>query len=180
MKIALVHDWLLGIGGAEKVLKAFHEIFPQAPVYVLFHDPGFTNQFLPGVDIRPTFLLKAYDLSNLTFNKKSDIIKMFRPGVIVHDNCKSRVRVTEFFNRFQTPHGVLGIIILEDNNNEFYGVFHSYNKFARTGFYCRRASALLSITSEKLEVQMPRISLISFLNRSFPNRSAVLFICSGL
>ncbi|MEK7506967.1 MAG: glycosyltransferase [Patescibacteria group bacterium] len=64
MKIALVHDWLLGIGGAEKVLKAFHEIFPQAPVYVLFHDPGFTNQFLPGVDIRPTFLQKAYETFN--------------------------------------------------------------------------------------------------------------------
>lgn len=62
MKIALVHDWLLGIGGAEKVLKAFHEIFPQAPVYVLFHDPGFTNQFLPGVDIRPTFLQETYEI----------------------------------------------------------------------------------------------------------------------
>lgn len=61
-KVALVHDWLLGVGGAEKVLKAFHEMFPEAPIYILFHDQRFTDQFLPGADIRPTFLQKSYQL----------------------------------------------------------------------------------------------------------------------
>lgn len=62
LKIALVHDWLLGVGGAEKVLKALHEIFPEAPIYVLFYDKKFTNQFLPGADIQPTFLQKTYQV----------------------------------------------------------------------------------------------------------------------
>jgi glycosyltransferase involved in cell wall biosynthesis len=37
-KIALVHDFLREYGGAERVLEALHEMFPQAPVYVAFLD----------------------------------------------------------------------------------------------------------------------------------------------
>lgn len=36
MKIALVHDYLKEYGGAERVLKALHEIYPQAPIYTAF------------------------------------------------------------------------------------------------------------------------------------------------
>ncbi len=59
-KIALVHDWLLNIGGAEKALKTLHEIFPSAPVYVLFYNKKFTDEFIPDADIRPSFLQKTY------------------------------------------------------------------------------------------------------------------------
>ncbi len=38
MKIALVHDYLSQDGGAERVFKALHEIWPEAPIFVLFHD----------------------------------------------------------------------------------------------------------------------------------------------
>lgn len=38
MRIALVHDYLSQDGGAERVLKAFHELWPEAPIFVLFHD----------------------------------------------------------------------------------------------------------------------------------------------
>ncbi len=38
MKIALVHDYLVQYGGAERVLSAFTEIFPEAPIYTLLHD----------------------------------------------------------------------------------------------------------------------------------------------
>lgn len=62
LKIALVHDWLLALGGAEKVLKSLHEMFPTAPIYTLFHNEKFTDKFLPGADIRPSFLQKIYKL----------------------------------------------------------------------------------------------------------------------
>lgn len=38
MKIALVHDYLVQYGGAERVLEAFTEVFPYAPIYTLIHD----------------------------------------------------------------------------------------------------------------------------------------------
>jgi len=36
MKIALVHDYLKEHGGAERVLKTLHEIWPEAPIYTIF------------------------------------------------------------------------------------------------------------------------------------------------
>ncbi len=35
MKVAIVHDWLINIGGAEKVLESILEIFPNAHLYTL-------------------------------------------------------------------------------------------------------------------------------------------------
>ncbi|MDO8503944.1 MAG: glycosyltransferase [bacterium] len=39
MKVALAHDFLTEYGGAERVLEALHEIWPDAPVYTAFCDP---------------------------------------------------------------------------------------------------------------------------------------------
>jgi glycosyltransferase involved in cell wall biosynthesis len=39
-KVALVHDWLTGRRGGEKVLEVFAEIYPNAPIYTLFHFHG--------------------------------------------------------------------------------------------------------------------------------------------
>lgn len=39
MKIALVHDYLIQDGGAERVLLALHELYPEAPIFTLFYDP---------------------------------------------------------------------------------------------------------------------------------------------
>lgn len=38
-RVTLVHDWLLTWRGGEKVLDAMAELFPDAPIYTLFHDP---------------------------------------------------------------------------------------------------------------------------------------------
>jgi glycosyltransferase involved in cell wall biosynthesis len=41
-RVALVHDYLKEYGGAERVLSAFCEMFPQAPIYAAFVTPGST------------------------------------------------------------------------------------------------------------------------------------------
>ncbi|MBI2029808.1 glycosyltransferase [Candidatus Gottesmanbacteria bacterium] len=40
LKVALVHDYLKEYGGAERVLEALHDVYPQAPVYTSFVDWG--------------------------------------------------------------------------------------------------------------------------------------------
>lgn len=57
MKIALVHDYLTQDGGAEKVLSVLQSIWPEAPTFVLFHDPKRVPRF-NGKDIRTSFLQK--------------------------------------------------------------------------------------------------------------------------
>ena len=58
MKIALIHDHLAQDGGAEKVLMAFQEIWPDAPTYVLVHDPTSAHERFANKDIRTSFLQK--------------------------------------------------------------------------------------------------------------------------
>ena len=38
MNLALVHDWVVTLGGSEKCLQAFHEIWPEAPLYTLVYN----------------------------------------------------------------------------------------------------------------------------------------------
>ena len=40
MRTALVHDWLTGLRGGERCLEALLPLFPDAPVYTLFHHRG--------------------------------------------------------------------------------------------------------------------------------------------
>jgi glycosyltransferase involved in cell wall biosynthesis/lipopolysaccharide/colanic/teichoic acid biosynthesis glycosyltransferase len=57
MKIAIAHDYLIADGGAEKCLKAFTELFPEAPVYTLFyHKERF--RYLERCNIKTSFLDK--------------------------------------------------------------------------------------------------------------------------
>lgn len=58
MKIALVHDYLIQDGGAEKVLKAFQDIWPEAPTYVLLHDREKSNPVFLDKNIQTSFLQK--------------------------------------------------------------------------------------------------------------------------
>ncbi|MBI5621874.1 glycosyltransferase [Candidatus Falkowbacteria bacterium] len=56
MKVALVHDHLVQYGGAEKVLKALHDIFPEAPIFTLLYDQKTMGNDFVKKDIRPSFL----------------------------------------------------------------------------------------------------------------------------
>lgn len=57
MRLALVHDYLAQNGGAEKVLKSLHEIWPEAPVFVLIHDKEKVEGFSDEI-IKESFLAK--------------------------------------------------------------------------------------------------------------------------
>ena len=56
MKIALVHDHLVQDGGAEKVLLALQDVFPNAPTFTLLYDPKRVSAEFAGKDIRTSFL----------------------------------------------------------------------------------------------------------------------------
>ena len=45
MKIAIIHDYLVSYGGAEKTFKALADIFPDAELYTLFYDPKIKANF---------------------------------------------------------------------------------------------------------------------------------------
>lgn len=63
MKIALIHDYIVSYGGAEKTFKVLSEIFPEAELYTLFYDPVILSKLKLGAsgdgrEIRTSFLQK--------------------------------------------------------------------------------------------------------------------------
>jgi glycosyltransferase involved in cell wall biosynthesis len=57
MKVAIVCDWLTGIGGAERVVLELHKLYPEAPIYTSQYDPSRLTGF-EDADIRTTWLQK--------------------------------------------------------------------------------------------------------------------------
>jgi glycosyltransferase involved in cell wall biosynthesis len=56
-KIAIVHDWLTTMAGAEQVVLALHEAFPHAPIYTSTYTPE-TMPAFKDMDVRTTYLQK--------------------------------------------------------------------------------------------------------------------------
>jgi len=54
-RVAIVHDWLTNMGGAENVVLALHEAFPDAPIYTSTYTPEKMPAF-KGLDVRTTYL----------------------------------------------------------------------------------------------------------------------------
>jgi glycosyltransferase involved in cell wall biosynthesis len=50
VKVALVHDWLTGMRGGERVLEEILELFPRADIHTLLHVPGTVS---PRIEARP-------------------------------------------------------------------------------------------------------------------------------
>ncbi|PWT93944.1 MAG: glycosyltransferase family 4 protein [Acidobacteria bacterium] len=56
MKVALIHDWLTGMRGGEKVLESLCELFPDAPIFTLIHVPGSVSAKIESHPIHTSFL----------------------------------------------------------------------------------------------------------------------------
>ena len=56
MKVVLLHDWLTGFRGGERVLEVFCEMFPEAPLYTLIYKKGSTSSIIENRKIKASFL----------------------------------------------------------------------------------------------------------------------------
>ncbi len=56
MRVALVHDWLTGMRGGEKVLEGLCELFPEADLFALVHEPGSVSGAIERRGVRTSFV----------------------------------------------------------------------------------------------------------------------------
>lgn len=55
-KVALIHDWLTGMRGGEKVLAEIIKIFPDADLFTLLHAPGSVSKEIENLRIHESFI----------------------------------------------------------------------------------------------------------------------------
>jgi glycosyltransferase involved in cell wall biosynthesis len=55
-RVALVHDWLTGMRGGEKCLEVLCELFPQADLFTLLHNPGTVSPHIEDRRIHTSFI----------------------------------------------------------------------------------------------------------------------------
>jgi glycosyltransferase involved in cell wall biosynthesis len=58
LRVALVHDWLTGMRGGEKVLEVLCSLFPSAPLYTLLHNKGSVSSTIAERPIHTSLLQK--------------------------------------------------------------------------------------------------------------------------
>lgn len=86
LKVAIVCDWLTGIGGAERVVLELHKLYPGAPIYTSQYDPSRLDWFADA-DVRTLWLqrlpkrlkkflplLRAYAFSRLDLSEYDLVI----------------------------------------------------------------------------------------------------------
>lgn len=56
MRAAIVHYWLLGMRGGEKVVEALCRMFPDADIFTLFYDPESVSATIRNHNVRASFL----------------------------------------------------------------------------------------------------------------------------
>lgn len=56
MKLAIVHDFLNQFGGAERVVLALHELYPEAPIFTSISNPARLPADFQRLDIRVSFM----------------------------------------------------------------------------------------------------------------------------
>lgn len=57
-KVAIIHDWLVNYGGAERVVEAFLEIYPDADIYTLVYDEKKMGTTFSKEKVKTTFIQK--------------------------------------------------------------------------------------------------------------------------
>ena len=56
MRVVLLHDWLTGYRGGERVLEVFCQMFPDAPIYTLIHKEGSVGDVIESHTINASYL----------------------------------------------------------------------------------------------------------------------------
>ena len=58
-KVAIVHDWLVGYAGGDRVVDAMKRVFPDAVIYTLVYDPNNMPEWFKSYDIRTSWFQKV-------------------------------------------------------------------------------------------------------------------------
>ena len=96
MKVAIAHEFLTQFGGAERVLLALNEIYPDAPIYVLVRKDFKQDNYFKNLNIHTSSLQKWFNL----LGKRQKLLLSFYPYAIEQFNFSEFDLVISSSNSF--------------------------------------------------------------------------------
>ena len=103
MRIALVHDWLTGMRGGERVLDAIARAYPEADLYTLFYKPGSTS---PAID--------ALRIQASPLNRLPGASKHYRKLLPLYPWAVKRLKVVGYDLVLSVSHAVAKNVTVEE------------------------------------------------------------------
>ncbi len=137
-RVALVHDWLTGQRGGEKVLEVLAEIFPRATIYTLFHFRGSQAENIEKREIKTSFLQtlpwlkKKYRLYLPLFPLAAELFDLSDYDLIISSShCVAKGIIP--------PPGALHISYIHSPVRYAWNQYYAYFSRGRLSFFSRLA-----------------------------------------
>ncbi len=130
MRVALVHDYLVEYGGAERVVEALREIFPEAPIYTAFLDLKGLGEF--GERVK-SWNIKTSWVQSLPFGRRLiSPFRIFAPKIFERLDLKEYDVVISscavyFSKAVKTRPGALHLSYIHTPPRYLYGYTTSFN-----------------------------------------------------
>jgi glycosyltransferase involved in cell wall biosynthesis len=126
MKVVLLHDWLTGFRGGERVLEVFCELFPDAPLYTLIHKKGSVPPSIENRKIVTSFLNdipgihKHYRKFLPLFPKAADDLRIYHQADLILSSSHCVIKGVE------KPKGSTHISYIHSPMRYLYDQFDNY------------------------------------------------------
>lgn len=126
MNVVLLHDWLTGFRGGERVLEAFCELYPEAPLYTLIHVPGSVPGSIEGRKIESSFLSSLPGIETQyrkflpVFPKAAESLKIVEKADVVLSSSHCVIKGV------QKPEGAVHVSYIHSPMRYLYDQYDSY------------------------------------------------------
>jgi glycosyltransferase involved in cell wall biosynthesis len=122
----LMHDWLTGFRGGERVLEAFCEIFPQSPLYTLIHIPGTTSPNIENRKIVASFLSRIPGIES-QYRKLLPLFPMAAESINIQESARLVLSSSHcVIKGVEKPAGSVHISYIHSPMRYIYDQFDSY------------------------------------------------------
>lgn len=143
MKVAIIHDWLTGMRGGEKVLEVFCELYPDADLYTLIHIPGSTSMTIEPMNIKTSYL---QDIPGISKHYRS-FLPLFPHAiegfdlrgydlVLSSSHCVAKGVIP--------PPGAMHISYIHSPMRYVWDLYHEYFGSDRSGWLSRKAISVIA------------------------------------
>jgi len=136
-KVALVQDWLTGMRGGEKVLETLCEMFPEAPIFTLLHNPGSVSAAIERHPIYKSFI----DRLPLKSQRYRSYLPLFPTAVELFDFSDFDLIISTSHcvaKGIKTPPHSLHISYLHTPMRYVWDMYDEYFGPEKTGYFARK------------------------------------------